>query len=171
MIIGLMGYAQSGKDTVAAQLVAEHGFERIAFADTLRDCLYALNPWIKSVPLQRLVNSNGWDATKRDAEVRGLLQRLGTEVGRNILGDSIWVDTALRKVKDGDYVISDVRFPNEYFAISERGGRLLRIKRPGTEPINAHPSETALDHIASESIRNDGTLEDLHGKVQAWLTQ
>lgn len=35
MIIGLTGAAGSGKDTVAGVLVLEHGFQQIAFADTL----------------------------------------------------------------------------------------------------------------------------------------
>jgi dephospho-CoA kinase len=41
-IIGLTGYAGSGKDTVRNILEAKHGFDGIAFADPIRDMLTAL---------------------------------------------------------------------------------------------------------------------------------
>lgn len=187
-IIGLMGYAQSGKDTVAQTLVAEYGFERIAFADALRDCLYALNPTVlvwhgpseymenaEETDVQTMVDADGWDAAKQDPEVRALLQRMGTEVGREILGQNIWVDTAMKKASrkfvgepwpGGRYVFTDVRFPNEARAILRDGGELWRIKRPGTEPVNAHPSETALDdQEAHVTIFNEGTLDELRAQV------
>jgi dephospho-CoA kinase len=40
MIIGLTGYAQSGKDTVANILVENYGYQRVAFADPIRALLY-----------------------------------------------------------------------------------------------------------------------------------
>mgnify|MGYP006283771541 FL=1 len=43
MIIGLTGYAQSGKDTVASLLVEHYGYERVAFADKIRSFLYEMN--------------------------------------------------------------------------------------------------------------------------------
>ena len=39
-VIGLTGYAQSGKDTVASILVEKYGYRRIAFADKIRDFLF-----------------------------------------------------------------------------------------------------------------------------------
>ena len=42
MIIGLSGYARSGKDTVAETLVNEYGFKRVAFADKIKDLLYTM---------------------------------------------------------------------------------------------------------------------------------
>ena len=44
MIIGLSGYAQVGKDTVAQILVEEYGYSRIGFADIIRNACYRLNP-------------------------------------------------------------------------------------------------------------------------------
>jgi hypothetical protein len=46
VIIGLCGYAQSGKDTLAAYLTENWWFDRRAFADPIRDVLYNLNPLI-----------------------------------------------------------------------------------------------------------------------------
>jgi hypothetical protein len=172
-VIGLVGYAQVGKDTLANQLVAHHGFTRIAFADVLRECLYALNPLIATPNpwgdghmdrLQVLVDRFGWDYVKVNyVEVRELLQRLGTEVGRNILGTDIWVETALKKIQPGGkYVITDVRFPNEFAAIEKLGGTTVRILREGYGPVNDHWSEKALDSYAADlTVWNASTPEAL----------
>lgn len=171
-IVGLMGYAQSGKDTTAQVLTDEFGFTRIAFADALRDMLYALNPILDRPDyyrLQDLVDHLGWEAAKGwTPEVRELLQRLGTEAGRNVLGQSVWVDAAMRKVKPGGrYVFTDVRFPNEVSAVRDAGGLMWRVVREGTKPVNAHASETAADDVfADVTFLNNGTVEDLHRAVR-----
>jgi hypothetical protein len=78
-IIGLTGYAQSGKDTFASILVEKYGYSRIAFADKIRDFLYGINPMVGCSPtgyLQDLVNLVGWDKAKQEPQVRRLLQDL-----------------------------------------------------------------------------------------------
>jgi len=177
VMIGLTGYAQVGKDTTANILVEGYGFTRIAFADALRDVLYAINPEIGLgnppkhwMPLRDLVAEVGcWDVVKvAHPMVRELLQRCGTEAGRAILGENVWVDAALRKVKPGGkYVFSDVRFPNEVAAIRKAGGQLWRIMRPGYGPVNDHSSETAVDDVEADGvIVNDGTISDLAWNVR-----
>jgi hypothetical protein len=174
-IIGLSGYAQSGKDT-AYDVLMNFGYERFAFADTLRKALYALDPIAQVLKdgyayhVSELVDTDGWDGTKTNplTDVRRLLQRLGTEVGRNIIGENVWVDTTLNSIPDATRaVITDVRFPNEAKAIKELGGQVWRIERPGTGPANAHPSETALDDFPFDTtLFNDGTLEDFQNRVE-----
>ena len=39
MIIGLTGYAQAGKDSVANSLVQNYGYTRVAFADKIKELL------------------------------------------------------------------------------------------------------------------------------------
>lgn len=174
MIIGLSGYAQTGKDTIAQHLVNEHGFTRIAFADPIREALYALNPKINDIPslpgmsLSWLVDKMGWEGVKQESqEVRGYLQRMGTEVARNQWGNDFWVDLAMKKADDfGNVVITDVRFPNEYNAIKYRNGQVWRVNKLNHGPANDHPSEIALDDFNFDwSIPNYGTIEDLHAVI------
>lgn len=174
MIIGLSGYAQTGKDTVAKHLVEHYGYNRIAFADPMREALYALNPTITDIPelagvrLQWLVDKMGWDFVKVDSpETRGLLQRFGTEVGRKLWGENFWVDRAMEKASQFDLVvITDVRFPNEYQAIKEAGGEVWRIEKVGVDAVNAHASETSLDgHFFDGIITNNSTIDDLYATV------
>ena len=174
MIIGLSGYAQSGKDTIANHLVEHHGFTRIAFADPMREALYALNPTVTDIPelqgisLQWLVDKMGWDFAKVDSpQVRTLLQRFGTEVGRKLWGENFWVDRAMAKAAQYDkVVVTDVRFPNEYEAIEAAGGKLWRVEKPGNGAVNRHESETALDEFLFDRvIPNVGTIGDLQATV------
>lgn len=183
MIIGISGYARTGKDEVAKVLVEEFGFERLAFADKLRECVYALNPIVVSKDLddvawlrhlQDVIDDYGWDGVKETPygpEVRRLLQRFGTEVGRNILGQNIWVDATFM-VTDvtKNYIVTDCRFRNEAMGILRQGGKMWRINRPGVGPVNDHISEIGLDDFPFDTIiENDGDLTDLRDSVRLAL--
>lgn len=183
MIIGISGYARTGKDSVADILVNDFGFERLAFADKLRECVYALNPvisygktWGSPLYLQPIVDLHGWDGVKSTPfgpEVRRLLQRFGTEVGRNILGQNVWVDATFA-VTDAtkNYIITDCRFRNEAMGILRKGGKMWRINRPGVGPVNDHISEIGLDNFSFDAtINNDGSLTDLQESVRMLIKQ
>lgn len=182
MIVGLSGYAQSGKDT-AAEVLTKRGFTRIAFADILRDMAFAIDPYVRTntkadkdiVIFERLssaIKNYGWDFAKEEfPDVRRLLQRLGTEAGREILGENIWVDTALNNAPENT-VVTDVRFPNEVEGIEKRGGVVIRITRPGVGPKNEHASENSLEGWEWEyEIENDGSIQDLHDAVLSIVEQ
>ncbi len=169
-VIGLTGYAQSGKDTAASFLV-EKGFKRLAFADALRQSLFNLNPIIA---VHREAVNPGWgrvrtiledvgyeEAKRQYPEYRELLQRLGTEVGRELYGENFWVERVTRQIHNGDrVVITDVRFPNEEAAVRNLGGKIYRIVRPGTEAVNTHISDTGIDRLFVDAIiPNNGTIE------------
>jgi 50S ribosomal subunit-associated GTPase HflX len=163
MIIGLTGYAQSGKDTVANILVEKYGFERIAFADPIRDMLFEMNPNYNDTLLQQAVTSQGWDEVKKNSIVRRMLQNLGVGA-RKVLGEDVWIIAALRKIDDVNkhYVITDVRFENEAVIINQLNGKLWRVIRPGVEAVNNHISEHEMNgYKVDGELHNGGTLEEL----------
>lgn len=188
LIVGLTGAAGSGKDTVASDMTELHGFTRVAFADAVRDAALALDPIVDyaknvlphpwtPIRLSHVVGTLGWDRAKRASEypeVRRLLQVIGTEVGREILGANCWVDIAARKIDalgpDAKVVITDVRFPNEVDFVRELGGCVTEIIRP------KNPDAIAATH-ASEQLRvrpdfvlnNDGGLRQLSEMVSAFV--
>lgn len=175
-IIGLSGYARAGKDEAAAVLVNEFGFVQVAFADKLREVLYALNPLVDvwrqwdaepgSVYVKDVIDEYGWTGYKDTiygGEIRRLLQRLGTEAGRQTLWDTIWIDAALAGLdENAKVVVSDARFFNEFDALRARGGYIWRIERPGVGPVSDHPSETEAPKYNRFSLflHNNGTLEE-----------
>lgn len=169
LLLGMSGYAGSGKDSVAGYLVANHDFHRIAFGDSMKQCLYALNPIVAGGPedtvwrIKDLVDLDGWDVAKQIPEVRSLLQRFGTEAGRDILGKNVWVNAAMALVGDHERVVfSDCRFLNEANAVRDAGGLVVRIARAGVGPANSHESETGLDDYSFDRILlNDRGLPEL----------
>lgn len=177
MILGLSGYARSGKDTIADYLVENYGFTRMAFADPMREALYRLNPRINvgemiGVSLKDAVDNLTWEGLKSiSPDIRGLLQRMGTEVGREMFGEDIWVNYALEKADSADRVVfADVRFVNEADAIHKHGGSLWRIERPGNVAVNDHVSERALDEYKFDLyLNNYGTKELLFMGVDSLI--
>jgi hypothetical protein len=125
--------------------------------------------------------------------VRELLQKLGTEAMRDGLHQNVWVnalfaDYKAKWVPTGDaieedevslekeypnWIITDMRFPNEMEAVIKKGGITIRVTRDnGTRAIDIdpHPSETALDNTTFDyEIINDGTMEELVKKVREIL--
>ena len=111
-------------------------------------------------------NVNGWDVAKTAfPEIRTMLQSLGVGA-RKTFGDMFWVKQALNELQlfgEVNYVITDVRYPNEAKAIRDYdNSQIWRIRRSGVIPVNAHSSETAMDGEKVDQIfLNNGTLEDL----------
>jgi len=86
------------------------------------------------------------------------------------------VDSELKKFINSGYpnwIITDMRFPNEMEAVEKRGGITIRVNRDnGTRAIdlNPHPSETSLDSAKFKyTIDNDSNIEDLIEKVRTIL--
>lgn len=170
-LIGLAGFAGSGKDTVREMLEAE-GFVGLALADPIRQML------------RELLTSNGisddwmYERALKEAEIpelgvsyRHLAQTLGTEWGRSI-DPAFWLRLAGAHMdsltEDGEthFVISDVRFPNEAAWVRERGGQIWLIDRPGLAPVRNHPSEAEILSIeADQVIDNSGDMDYLADRV------
>jgi hypothetical protein len=173
MIIGLSGYARSGKDTVGGMLVGLHTYDNRAFAAPLKTALELLNPFIQdNMRLKEVLNNFGWEQSKDlFPEVRRLLQVLGKDVGRDLINENVWINTATKDLKPNDKVVfTDVRFPNEAAAIKLLGGEVWRINRPGVEATNSHASETSMDNWKFDAvIQNDKDMDNLINQIRVLL--
>jgi hypothetical protein len=170
MIIGLCGLAGSGKDEVAAILSRRHGFAYISFAGPIYQAVSEItglapaqlkDRGLKEQPIPWLGKSP-----------RELLQTLGTEWGRQMVNQDIWIKLAMRRAAEYERVaITDVRFENEAEAIRHAGGQVWLVERPGAGLAGAaggHSSEAGIpDHLVNQVVRNIGTLDDLEEAVNA----
>ena len=177
MIIGLSGYAQSGKDTVAGMLIGLHGYDNRAFANGVRALAYELDPIVdaftedSAIYLSSWVDEKGWEKSKvSEPEIRRILQRLGVGA-RTVIGENVWVDLAMKGLQPEDkVVITDVRFPNEAQAIKDLNGEIWRIQRPGVLPVNNHPSETSMDDWKFDKVLiNNAGLDQLKSQIASNL--
>ena len=184
MIIGLVGFIGSGKDTAADYLVNCHGFRRDSFANSLKDAVAYVFGWDRTLLEGRTKQSREWreqvdpwwaERLKMPhLTPRWILQYWGTDVCRNGFHDDIWIASLENKLRHSqdDVVISDCRFPNEIRAIKNAGGRVIRVSR-GPEPAwydaavsvnrGANGNTTwALSHKKMEKL-------GIHASETAWV--
>lgn len=182
LLIGLVGSAGAGKDTVRTILEQYAGYKGLAFADPIRAMLCAMlapigigaewttTPTLKEIPIPGVGLS-----------YRRLAQTLGTEWGRTLDRD-LWTRMAGEAMTatmlathdraDVYFVISDVRFASEAQWVRNRGGVLWRIARPNAQRVHDHVSEReCYGFDVHATIANTGTLADLHRRVLSLVTQ
>jgi hypothetical protein len=148
--------------------------------------------WLKKAPLIK-------------PTLRWFLQNLGTDAIRNNIHPNAWVNALFvdykpikKKVQVDDvderieqfpnWIITDLRFPNEFDAVKKRGGVCIRVERnfedfqvgdaqvrKDVNPIDLHPSETALDNYEFDLVLNNSSdLEALKAQVvllYSWLKE
>ena len=160
----------SGKSVIAHHLVAVHGFVLLKFAGPLKAMTRALFAEL------------GDDATTIEDRVEGglkeiyvhalrhtpryVMQRLGTEFGRDCLHPDVWADIVKERAQKylaagQSVVIDDMRYLNEAEAVRSVGGYCIRVVRLGAHITSSHSSEGGLDKVGMLSIDNSGTIDQL----------
>ena len=173
------GKAGSGKTYLSNYLMEKYGFNRAKMANSaymIAEKYLGMNP---------------------DKKDRNLLQFLGTDVGRNLVNQDIWVKRFVDDVliaqetakglydKELRFVSDDIRFPNEHEVLREAGWvgihlnvsddvRIERLtRRDGDACVDKleHASETALDDFKDELIQIDvsGSLEQSYENLEQTL--
>jgi hypothetical protein len=154
-IIALTGPKQVGKTTVANAIVDNldpfiHS-QVVSFATPMRAMLRAMgideqnlnNPSLKETPIEGINKS-----------ARQLLQTLGTDWGRNMIHQNIWLWAMKRQLEfarmgRAEYaIIDDCRFENEARCVKSLDGIIVRLTRDGYEyGTDSHESETPVSEI------------------------
>lgn len=209
MIIAITGAISSGKDTVANYLTDVHGFKQESFAHSLKDAVANIFGWNRDLLEGRSNESREWReqpdewwAKRLDIPhltPRWVLQHFATETCRMNFHSDIWIASLERKLllSENNIVISDCRFPNEFKAIRNAGGKIIRVKR-GDDPewysvakivnrgleneyllghykslmvsYNIHDSEWAwIGQDFDHVLRNDGTIDQLYQQIEYFL--
>lgn len=183
MLIGITGKKNSGKDTVAKIIIlilydySDEGVERFLYDDDLIDIVPS-DVKIRSFaePIKRmvaeLINEDVEaleDREFKEKELpaiftsygdrltpRKLMQLIGTEFGREMIHNDIWVDLLFENYDSTKkWIISDVRFENEAQKILDEGGYLLQIKsEEGAEDTHASENRN-LTNLCHKIIVNE----------------
>lgn len=152
-IIGVCGLIGGGKGTVADILVDNHNFQKISFADPLKDMISNVFNWSRHLLEGDTKESREWREQRDDwwadrlsipnLTPRWVLQYWGTDVCRVNFHEDIWIaslENKLSKIINSgsahlimNIVIPDTRFPNEIKMIRKLGGEVWGVRR-GEDP-------------------------------------
>ena len=131
MIIGISGKSGSGKDYVSnilqSILLNECGeyYTIDKFARKIKEALsvlFEIN--IKHFEEQSFKSKKIY----KDFTCRDLMILLGNHFGRASIDKDFWIDLLFNSNKGNNIIISDVRFKNEFKAIKNRGGLIIRVE-------------------------------------------
>jgi len=182
MLIGLSGKMGTGKNYIAekvlplvlSKFIHNAQYYYMAFGDQIKVELGCRRPELTYDMLFE----------KKTRDVRQLLQQYGTENGRGVYGENIWINSLnmwmeIHKSRTSNtnniFVVTDVRFKNEADWIEANNGILLRINAPSrnheriqqeeSHEIQNHISETDLDNYKFKYIVTNDKDDDPHKQI------
>lgn len=164
-VIGITGNARAGKNHIASILALKYNMITWALAFPIKQRVFSIyDDW----PLENVIGHAGKDDTLRD-----LLQQEGTERGRELLREDIWlrateaflymVATEWRHLVTG-VIITDIRFPNEAEYVKELGGKIIRVVNRDLDLSSSmykHASESHIDEIVPDIIIDNTGYPDI----------
>ncbi|AIK68388.1 deoxynucleoside monophosphate kinase [Rhizobium phage vB_RleM_P10VF] len=158
MFIGLIGYKNSGKTSIANRYkeLFDDSVNMIGFSNPLYAMLGVLGISMEEIQ----------DKSKREIpheklggkSIQFALNSLGTDWGRNMIYKNLWVERSLDALHPFATNIADnVRFPNEYDAVERQNGILVAIINPHVHDDGTAPEKHILElqDKAAYSIYND----------------
>ena len=156
-LLAFTGRQQAGKTTAAKHIAATLGFKRLSFAQPIRDMLMALG-----------LTADDMDERKEMPHIllcgqtpRFAMQTVGTEWGRRLIGEEIWLNKARHYINQArtfpDFrgiVIDDCRFDNEAALVRSLGGVVIHVTRLDMPTVaSTHASEKGVSMMLI-----DGTI-------------
>lgn len=166
-LIGMVGKAQSGKDTFANVLVREYGYMRLAFANELKRHVAGF----LGITFKEL--------EARKDEFRATLQAYGEHMRKtyspNYWIRKLWICNICAFDNRTRIVITDVRYLNEADFIHEHDGVLVRRVRRGNVGLNGkqaqHSSETELEAIVEDFTCNCDTIPKIQEHARRFVSK
>lgn len=179
-LIALCGPAGVGKSEVCEQLVRQRQmiWVRVSFAQPLKNMMRTLyeHAGLDDGEIHERLFGNikeTPDPILGGTSPRSAMQTLGTEWGRDLVRQDLWVSlfkkSAQRWLNAGvNVVVDDLRFPNEADAVRDMGGEIWQVRGPLRREVPKHVSEGA-DLDPCGVIENNGDLALLWDRVDRLL--
>ena len=184
MLVGFGFKANSGKGTCADLLVKHYEFKPVSFADAIKRASMKMFGFTEEQTFTQEGKKTVdpfWGITPVQA-----FQWVGTECFRETFGDlmvdagiwseegaqDFWIKALQKRLESRllteNFVLEDVRFPNEAKWIKNMGGVLIRVDRKDQNELDIgrdreHLSETSLEGYEGWDfvIHNDSTIENM----------
>jgi hypothetical protein len=212
-LIAFGGKKEHGKDAAADMLVHHRQYVKTFMSEPLTAAVSLIGPrgpWVRLdhdelgyagagefVRYADLVEAVGYTQAKEHRDAREYLQGLGTEVGRKMFHEDVWVDIAREKIQQAraagsPVCITGIRYQNELELVHSLGGHTVWVERTSWPEKPAHPLTEAIDAALGEQedttathssetslsaedfdifLENAGTLKHLQVNVLALHTE
>lgn len=159
-IYGIAGEKFSGKDTIAEAIIARYAragmkAKKVPFAEPLKQAVCAMFGWDRSRLEDHAFKETPEPITGKTP--RYIMQAMGTEFGREILHDQVWIRLAGAEVQrciDAGIVpiLTDVRFVNESDYVRSVGGKIIHVINPETVTrTDGHASENGVPKMVGDA--------------------
>lgn len=189
IIIGLCGYARSGKDTLAKGMINMLNFKRLSFADTLKQDLNEFFKYTVQEDLEKrgmIVPLEAIDFEKpSNNEMKEILRPYMIWFGermKQLNGIHHWTNRAFSQIGDSDrkLVLTDVRRKNE-LEIFKNNREFQRIRNKNREDINlnllpiheivGNDFECLLLHVSQIHNRDEDSLtkDTILEAIENWM--
>lgn len=160
-LIGLVGRARSGKDTVASLI----GLPILKLAKPVKDAVRVLYGWTDvhiEGPLKDTLDPK-FNITPREAMIHI------TNTMKKLHGIDFFSNRFMDQWDGKSGIITDVRYQVDAEILRLKGAVIIRIERPG---CSFYPHEDSLENIRADYvIRNDGTVSDLTHRIHEFLNR
>ena len=175
-LISFSGKEGSGKTFCADFLCARYGFVKVKMAKPIKDMIRTLG-----------LNDNHIEGHLKDVPCdlldgrtpRWAMQSLGTEWGRSLISENLWLNRWATIVQqnlnmNSSVVVDDTRFPNELNKVRELRGVIIGLKRNATNDVSHSSEFSAWDELKPDfMIDNDESWDEfnLEMKMRSIMTQ
>ena len=149
--VALYGPQGVGKTSIATAMTmdstvpTDKRWKRRALAQPIRDMLSHIVPDANTT-IGKVKESAPKELQGKT--IRRALQTLGTEWGRDMIGQDIWLDVMVRWAYESNtkrVVVDDLRMQNEYDFFKKRGGLIIQIERPSIESTSSDQHKSEVD--------------------------
>ena len=183
LVIGICGQARSGKDTAAEMFCSMgsglDGWNLSAYTLSLATPIKCMlvemldNMPLRYPPMDYVYNDELKDKPMKETgkSPRQMMQTLGTDWGRGMVNDDLWITIAKHQIdfiagsvdKVALIVIPDIRFDNE----AKLCDYIIKVERRNQRFfVEDHASEKGVSKkYIGYTLQNDGTRHDLRKQV------
>lgn len=183
-ILAFTGPKGSGKDTIASLVqgycAADYQHvEQAAFADPIKyhiQQLFGLKDNREYDQFKRSALSFTINGETRTADARHVVREIGMRMrdyDSRQFNDYVYevLKNPRAQVVNSVFLITDLRFDNEYTLLKGLGAKIIKINRPGYQ-YDGHITERGFDdHLVDYIIDNSGQLADLEVHTFKMLKQ
>lgn len=130
-IIGFAGTKRCGKDTAGSVVENTYGFTQEKLTAPVKETVKTVFAFDDITGASKDETDEFWGISPRQA-----MQLVATDFFQDQFDADIWVKSLARRMKSSsnhEFVVTDLRYPRQCFALQQLGGKVFYIKRPEVE--------------------------------------